>query len=530
VTSFRAPLDDIFATQSLVTAGDHPAGYDSDTSVAVITEFARFAEEQIAPLNVIGDQTGCRLTENGVEMPPAFQPVYHQLAEAGWQGLSTPEAFGGMGLDHMTAAGVSEIFSGACHALQMVCNLVPGAVAILQNFASTDQKQRFIPPLSQGKCLSTMCLTEPGAGSDLSRISCRAKQKDGGWLISGEKIFISGGDQNISETILHFVLARTGPQEKGLAALSLFACPKFSQGRPNKVTVLRVEDKLGIHASPTCHMRFENAHAELIGNEGDGLAAMFTLMNHARLDVALQGVAHAQRAYDLCRQHADDRKQGRNPDKTPARLSDHADVKRMLDEQRVLALGGRAMCYHTLHLIETGADPDLVEFLTPLCKFFCSEAGIRAADLGIQIFGGYGYLKDYPIEQVWRDARITAIYEGANGIHARAMVTRNLRIDQGRAADHFIKLVEGLANQDFTLSPWIKRWKDLRHVIAGSNEPEVYGHDFTQLSAHLFFRSLWIDLSKKPYHSPIFSASLAAFACHLAWPVRATGWSDNPPE
>jgi len=526
MTAFRAPLDDILTTQHLLMAGGQIQGYDEETSSAVITEFARFAEDQIAPLNTIGDQIGCHLTAHGVEMPPAFKPVYQHLAEAGWQGLSVPEAYGGMGIDKMTAAGVSEIFSGACHALQMVCNLVPGAVAIVNNYGNDDQKQRFIPPLTQGECLSTMCLTEPGAGSDLSRISCRAEQKGEHWLITGEKIFISGGDQDLSEDILHFVLARTGPPEKGLAALSLFACPKHLDGKTNNVSVLRVEDKLGIHASPTCHMQFDGAQAELIGEEGAGLTAMFTLMNHARLDVALQGVAHAQRAFDLAQQYAEDRKQGRNPDKTPARLNDHSDVKRMLDEQRVLALGGRAMCYYTLNLIEQGNDPDLVEFLTPLCKFFCSETGIRAADLGIQILGGYGYLKDYPIEQIWRDARITAIYEGANGIHARAMVTRNLRLGEGRAADHFITMIEQLADHNAVLNPWINRWKSLRDIIAESNQPDLYGHDFTQLSAHLFFRSLWVDLSNKPSDATVFTTSLAEFACHLPWPVSSVAWCD----
>ncbi len=520
MSAFHAPLEDILTTRQLIAGQQDMTDYDSDISASVITQFARFAEEQIAPVNGIGDAEGCRLTPAGVVMPEAFKPVYNQLIADGWQGLSAPEEFDGMGLDKFTAAGVSEIFSGACHALQMVCNLVPGAIAILENFASPDQQKRFIPPLARGEWLSTMCLSEPEAGSDLSRIRCMAETDGTGWHITGEKIFISGGDQNLSENILHFVLARTGPAEKGLAALSLFACQKLHDGAANGVKILRVEEKLGIHASPTCHMRFDKARAELIGEEGAGLQSMFTLMNHARIDVALQGVAHAQQSYQLANAYAMERIQGRKKDKSPARLSDHSDIQRMLSEQRVLALGSRAMCYTTLHYLEAGNQPELVEFLTPLCKFFCSEAGIRSADLAIQILGGYGYLREYQVEQIWRDARITSIYEGTNGIHARAMVTRNLRLARGKAADDFLGLIKKLNDGHSRLDSAIARWEKLRQIIEQSNDPEAYAQDFTQLSAHLLFRSIWQDLAKKSEGKTMFSSSLAEFACHLAWPVQ----------
>ncbi len=520
MTAFKAPTDDILATQRLFARAAAASAYDAEISAAVITEFARFAEMEIAPLNQIGDTEGCRLTQGGVEMPPPFRSVYQQLAAAGWQGLGADSDNGGMGLDKLTAAGVSEIFTGACHALQMVCNLVPGAIAILENFGTADQKQRLIPPLAQGRWLSTMCLSEPEAGSDLSAIRCQAQETDGQWRVTGEKIFISGGDQNLSESVLHFVLARTGPPEDGLAALSLFACLKADNNGPGQLAVLRLEDKLGIHASPTCHMRFEGARAELIGSVGSGLGLMFTLMNHARLDVALQGVAHAQRAAHLSHDYAQARIQGRQADRSPARLSDHADIQRMLNEQRVLALGGRAMCYHTLSVLGSGSQAELAEFLTPLCKFFCSQAGIRAADLGIQIMGGYGYLKEYQIEQVWRDARITAIYEGANGIHARAMVTRNLRLGQGQAADSFIEMITTLDSHG-VLAGSIESWKHARSVTQASPTPEHYAEDFSQLSAHLFFRALWEDLSARDDGQAVFSAQLAGFVRLLAWPVRA---------
>lgn len=521
MAEFKAPVEDILALHVLLSAGWSDTGFDAETAATVISEFARFAEQQIAPLNAIGDSTACQLTDTGVKMPASFRPVFDMLAAGGWQGLGAAECYGGMGLDKITAAGVSEIFSGACHALQMVCNLVPGAIDILEHYGTDTQKQRLIPPLAEGRWLSTMCLTEPDAGSDLSAIRCIAEQVDDIWQITGEKIFISGGDQDVSGSILHFVLARTQDGAQGLSGLSLFAVPKHHNGQPNHIEILRIEEKLGIHASPTCHMRFERAQAELIGAEGDGLKVMFTLMNHARIDVALQGVAHAQHAHALSADYAAGRIQGRNKDRQPAYLDQHADIGRMLNQQRILALGGRAMCYYTLGLLEQKHNPELVEFLTPLCKVFCSEAGIYSADLGIQVFGGYGYLKDYGIEQLWRDARITAIYEGANGIHGRAMVTRNLRLAQGRAADDFAELLDMLCADTPHLLSRAKRWREVRRMIDACETPERYGHDFTRLSAYLFVHGLCHYLSSEPGGDALFTPALLQTLDTMPWPVRA---------
>jgi len=521
MAEFHAPVEDILALQNLLSEGWADTGFDSEISATIISEFARFAEQQIAPLNAIGDSTGCRLTDTGVKMPAEFKPVFDMLASGGWQGLGAADRYGGMGLDKLTAAGVSEIFSGACHALQMVCNLVPGAIEILEHYGTEDQKQRLIPPMAEGRWLSTMCLTEPAAGSDLSGIRCLAENSDGSWKITGEKIFISGGDQDLSDSILHFVLARTGSAEQGLSALSLFAVPKYIDGQPNQITIMRIEEKLGIHASPTCHMHFDGAHAELVGQTGEGLKVMFTLMNHARIDVALQGVAHAHHAYLLSADYAAGRIQGRDKDKQPAHIDQHEDVRRMLNLQRIFAVGGRAICYYTLGLLEAKHSPELVEFLTPLCKVFCSEAGINAADLGIQIFGGYGYLAEYGIEQIWRDARITAIYEGANGIHARAMVTRNLRLAQGKAADSFAEMLERFCTDTPHLQQHLTRWHEVRQIIENSEKPEAYGHDFTQLSAYLFVHGLCHHLSNRPEGATLFTPALLAALDAMPWPVRA---------
>jgi alkylation response protein AidB-like acyl-CoA dehydrogenase len=263
--------------------------------------------------------------------------------------------------------------------------------------------------------------------------------------------------------------------------LSLFLVPAGADR--NGITVARIEAKLGLHASPTCHLVFDGSRAELVGTEGGGLAAMFAMMNHARLDVALQGVAHAARAHDLARDYSDGRVQGRKPDGTDAVLSDHADVRRMLDEQQSLAMGARGMVHVTLVELVLGQRPDLVEFLTPVCKVFASEAGIRAADLGIQILGGYGYLDDYGMHQIWRDARVTAIYEGANGIHARALVTRGLA---GSGAMAFAAMIGELSEAAEGLPEWLS----MREQVLAATDPLEHAAAMMGLTGQVFFRAV----------------------------------------
>lgn len=495
---FSAPLDDILFTLGPVAGADGLPDWDSALASEIIAHFASFAEGELAPLNAPGDVQGCTLRDDRVQMPAGFAQAYAQLAEGGWQGLTAPEVFDGMGVDSLVAAAVSEIFSGANHSLAMVANLVPGAISTLLRFGSEQQQQHWIPKLSSGELLATMCLTEAGAGSDLSQVRTRATQTDDGWSLQGEKIFISGGDQDISDGILHLVLARSGSLEEGIKGLSLFLCPCTVNGdiggERNAVKAIRLEEKIGLHASPTCHMVFDGAQAELIGEVGAGLAVMFTLMNHARVDVALQGVAHAARAHHIASNYAAERKQGRRSDGEPAVLSDHADVRRMLDEQRSLALGARAMAHIAGVEMALGERPALAEFLTPLCKIFCTEAGIRAADLGIQALGGYGYLSEYELSQTWRDARITAIYEGANGIHALGLATRGLRWQQGAAADAFAQLVNELAEGDTYVAELLAHWSAFRARVLASEAPAELAHDFSLLCQELLFQAVWCKI------------------------------------
>ena len=489
---FSAPLEDILFSLHQVASAETTGTHDADLSADILNQFAIIAEQIIAPTNRTGDTQGCRLENGRVRTPDGFADAYAKIAEGGWLALAIPEQYGGMGLDRLTAAGVSEMFTGANHALQMAAGLLPGAVSTLLSFGSEDQKQRWIPRLADGRTLNTMCLTEAGAGSDLSRVRTVAVLQQDVWHLNGEKIFISNGDQDLSEDILHFVLARTGPLEAGIKGLSLFLCPSQIASGRNNVSVSRIEHKLGIHGSPTCQLVFDGAEAELIGDEGGGLAAMFTLMNHARIDVALQGVAHAARACDIAASYAQDRQQGRHPDGTPAPLAAHPDVRQMLDEQRALAVGSRAMCHLALVVLD---DPDqraLADFLTPVCKMFGSEAGIRAADLGIQVLGGYGYLDEYDIGQTWRDARITAIYEGANGIHALTAATRSLRAHDGAGADSFATMIQNLGDQRPEILSLLEEWQSLRLQTVAHDGIPPNARQFACMTAELFFRAAWV--------------------------------------
>lgn len=481
---FTAPRDAIlFSLRDVAGAGDLP-GWDDDLAADILGAFSDFAEGELAPLNASGDAQGCTLENGRVRMPEGFAEAYAQLAEMGWQGLTAPEAHGGMEQGPLVAAMVSEVFSGANHAMQMVTGLVPGAMETLLHFGTEAQQTEWLPRLASGEALSTMCLTEPGAGSDLSRIRTRGVPGGDAWSLSGEKIFISGGDQDLSDDILHLVLARTGAPEDGVKGLSLFLTSRSKAGSSIKIT--RIEEKMGLHASPTCQMAFDDAPAELVGAEGEGLKAMFTVMNHARLDVALQGVAHAARAHAIASTYAAERKQGRKRDGSEAVLADHADVRRMLDEQAGLAIGARAMIHVALVEAEKG-EAALTDFLTPICKVFGSDAGIRAADLGIQILGGYGYLTEYGVSQTWRDARITSIYEGANGIHALSNATRGLK---GAGADAFDALI-GRLTEDAGALALRDTWRAARAEIAASDDPSEGAHAFMEQTAQLFYRAVW---------------------------------------
>lgn len=502
---FSAPVDDILFSLNTIAGAHRIPDWDKDFAAEIAGHFATFAEGEIAPLDEPGDLQGCRIENGRVEMPDGFAEVYQHYCDQGWPGLTAPEEFGGQGLGGAMLAITSEIFSGACQSMQMVTGLLPGAVRTLETFGTDDQKTRLIPPLVTGDWLATMCLTEPGAGSDLSRIRCKAVPDGDGWKITGDKIFISGGDQTMSSGILHLVLARTS--DDGLRGLSLFLClSDRPDGSRNAVSVTRIEEKMGLHASPTCQLAFDAADGELIGEVGGGLKAMFTMMNHARLDVSLQGVAHSARAFDIAKSHAAERVQGRDKTGSSVTIDQHADVRRMLDEMDILGLSGRAMAHLVLVILETNENPDLVEFLTPVVKFYCTEAGMKAAELGMQTLGGYGYLHEYRVEQTYRDARISAIYEGANGIHAGALVTRLLRGKSEGYAEAFAQFVETdlQKSNSSAVADIYAIWAQARQKLLTESDPSEFADPFMRLTIELLVSLIWsrFEAAADSHHDP----------------------------
>ena len=395
----------------------------------------------IAPLDPVGDIEGTHLVDGRAIMPPQFVDAYRQFKDGGWPGLAVDEEHGGQGLPHILASALSELLSGACITYQMVLSLAHGAMRTLIASGSEEQRKTWVPRLASGEYLATMCLTEPQAGSDLGLARTTATPtEDGGWRISGGKIFISGGDQNLTDgRIMHLILARTPGAPAGVKGLALFlASSHLPDGRRNAISVVRLEEKMGMHASPTCQIAFDEAEAEIIGAPGEGLMRMFTMMNAERLDVAVQGVGLAEVALQRSLAYAAERKQGRaGTGQGPDSINRHGDVRRMLLTQMALAMGCRAMVMRTLVDLELGKTPALMELMTPVCKAFVTDAAQEAASLAIQIHGGYGFLREYRVEQIARDARITPIYEGTNGIQAATVAGRVIRLDNGAALQEF---------------------------------------------------------------------------------------------
>jgi hypothetical protein len=487
---YRPPLDDIlFCLEHGAEAARLP-GWDADLVADVLRQAAVTVEREISPLDAPGDAEGARLEGGRARLPQAFLRAYGVWREGGWPGISIDESYGGMGLPHVLYGAVSEMLSGACVSYQMILSLGQGAMRAIVQHGSEEQKARLLPKLASGEWLATMCLTEPQAGSDLGLVRTLATpHDDGSWRISGAKIFTSGGDHDLTDTIVHLVLARTPGAPEGTKGLALFLCPAvLPDGRRNGVSVVRLEDKMGMHASPTCQMAFEAAEAEIVGAPGEGLARMFTMMNAERLDVAVQGVGLADVAGQRARAYAAERLQGRSNGEWPVALTRHADVQRMLLTQAALTLGCRAMTLRTAVDLELGTEPDLVAFMTPVCKAFATDAACQAADLGIQVHGGYGYLREYRAEQVFRDARITPIYEGTNGIQATTLTGRLLQANTGAAGCAFAadlaraaKRAEagGCTDAAEAVRRLGEAWQRARGTIAG---PDGRAVAFTRLS------------------------------------------------
>ena len=477
MTRYRAPvgevefvLNDVFGMRRY----DNLPGFDDappDVVHAILEEAGRFASEVLAPLNRSGDDEGCGFDDGEVTTPEGFRDAYGKLVEAGWLGLTAPAEHGGQGLPQVLGAFFNEFVSSANLAFGMYPGLAQGAANTLYRHGGEALKAAYLPKLITGEWAGTMNLTEPQCGTDLGLIKTRAAPgPDGGYTITGTKIFISGGEQDLTENIIHLVLARIDGAPAGTKGISLFLVPKIlvdDQGNlasRNGVSCGSIEHKMGIHANSTCVMNYDGATGWLVGEKDKGLRAMFTMMNEARLTVGIQALALAETAYQMAAAYARERRQGRaltgatDPDAPADPILVHPDIRRMLMDMRSFVEAGRALVAWTALKASVAArSPDSAEIqagedhmglLTPVIKGVLTDLGFEACVTAQQVFGGAGYIAETGIEQLVRDARITMIYEGANGIQGLDLVGRKLPRDGGRALMAFFAEIDGFLKDE----------------------------------------------------------------------------------
>ncbi len=464
--AYKAPLDDIrFILNELIDASALTAlpGYAEATPEAVdsiLDEAAKICEEVLFPLNQSGDAEGCVYDRSAVRTPKGFKEAYQTFRQGGWTGLSCNQAFGGQGLPLLLNFVIDEMVCSANMSLGMYPGLSHGAYNAIEKHANDSLKKLYLPKLVDGTWTGTMCLTEPQCGTDLGLVRTKAEpQPDGSFKITGTKIFISAGEHDLAENIIHLVLARLPDAPAGTKGISLFLVPKYVPkadgkiGARNAMMCGSIEHKMGIKASATCTMNFDGATGWLIGTPNKGMSAMFTMMNEARLAVGLQGLGLAEVAYQNALAYAKDRLQGRAltgvkcPDKPADPLIVHPDVRRNLLTMKALTEGSRALAFWVGRELDIEAKhgdektraeaADFVALMTPIIKSFLTDVGSDVANLGVQIYGGHGYIRDHGMEQYVRDARITQIYEGANGIQALDLVGRKMSEDYGRLMRRF---------------------------------------------------------------------------------------------
>jgi len=450
--SYTAPVSEQrLALNAVAQVSELDGGPDADMVDAVLEGAAALAEGEFAPLLRAGDTIGARWDNGIVTMPPGFRQAWASFVEGGWMSLAAPVEHGGQGLPFVLSAAMMDNLNAANIGFALCPMLSMGAIEAIERHGSDELKRDYLPRIVSGEWPATMNLTEPQAGSDVGALKTRAEPKgDGSWRIKGTKIFITYGDHDLSEQIIHMVLARTAGAPEGTRGISLFLVPKLlPDGSANDLRCVSIEHKLGIHASPTCVMSYgdhEGAIGWLIGPENGGMAAMFTMMNNARLNVGLQGVGIAERATQRAVAYAIERKQGQR-NRLPVPIAEHPDVRRMLMRMRALTMGARALAYYAFGQVDRAVRGDSgagfrAEVLTPLVKAWCTDVGIEVANLGIQVHGGMGYIEETGAAQHLRDARIASIYEGTNGIQAADLVGRKLGLDGGLAFDGLIADIE----------------------------------------------------------------------------------------
>ncbi|WP_374962508.1 acyl-CoA dehydrogenase C-terminal domain-containing protein [Spongiibacter tropicus] len=541
MTTYKAPVRDInFVINELLDYQKHytqvPGGEEAtpDMVDAIIGEAAKFAEEVLAPLNQPGDEHGCKWEDGNVTTPPGFKEAYDLWVEGGWQGLSHPAEYGGQGLPMSMGLIKSELVGTANWSWGMYPGLSLGAMNTLLVHGDEQQKNLYLSKLCEATWTGTMCLTEPHCGSDLGQMKSRAEpQQDGSYKLNGTKIFISAGEHDMAENIVHIVLARTPGAPEGTKGISLFIVPKFLSDNEGNVTERNgvncgnIEKKMGIHGNATCVINFDDATGYMLGKENEGLAAMFTFMNTARIGTAIQGLAASELAYQNAWPYAMERYSMRalsgskNPDKAGDAIIHHGDVRRMLLTARAFAEGGRAMIYDAAKYADlmvsapTEEERDAYEnelgFLTPILKAFLTETGLESASNAMQVFGGHGFIKEHGMEQIYRDARIATMYEGTTGIQAMDLIGRKVVLDGFKLYAGFSKklykfgfssLLKGKRRRysakliSYTLN---LNWKTVKMLARASRNRDAVSaasYDFLMYSGYLSMAYYWAMMAE----------------------------------
>ena len=540
--SYSAPVKDIkFILQNVLKIhnSDIP-GYgdlDNDYLNAILEEASKISSEVLAPLNAIGDKHGCRFENGIVYTPPGFKEAFNQLKDGGWTGIDCDIKFGGQGLPYLISIAVGEMFASANMALGMYHGLTHGAYSAIYSHGSEEQKDKYLPNLVNCKWTGTMNLTEPHCGTDLGMMRTKASRNaDGTFRISGQKIFISAGDHDLAENIIHLVLAKIPNGPDGVKGISLFIVPKFlvnedgSLGERNQVSVGKIEQKMGIHGNATCVMNYDEATGYLVGEEHKGMRAMFTMMNEARLGVGLQGLSQAELAYQNALAYAKDRLQGRditgvkNPDGLADPIIVHPDVRRNLMDQKCFSEGSRALILWGASIIDkanrnTDTEAEgLIGLLTPVIKGFLTDKGFDMTIQAQQIYGGHGYIEEWGMSQFARDARIAMIYEGANGIQALDLVGRKLPQNQGKNMIAFFEILKTYLtdnqnkSDDFDkifLEPMKTAKDDLESAVVyfmdkgikNPNEALAGSYDFMHLFGYVCLGLMWCKIAQASHEA-----------------------------